>query len=236
MPAAGLAAESGAPILFVTPGGVPRRDSDGARQPAPPGDLRDRLLQRGRAQRCDELSRFGSVTTIAQPASATEGGPVANAIDDRALHRRQLRLGGQRTRPRAGVRQRRASARRAGGSPAVGDRRLRAAAAARSRPLIPPALAQLSVATSSRPIRAPRSSSRSGRLQSRLADRRRTCDLGRDAGRNRLPAGDQPAHRKLVGSARRMPAKRAVHVQPQRGQLEPSRGSAPPGRKQSTTR
>ena len=42
MPAAGLAAESGAPILFVDPTRVPAATADGARQPAPALDLRDR--------------------------------------------------------------------------------------------------------------------------------------------------------------------------------------------------
>ncbi|HWJ49689.1 MAG TPA: hypothetical protein VNR42_01635, partial [Solirubrobacteraceae bacterium] len=78
MPAAGLAAESGAPILFVTPGHVPRataqvlaslhRPSIYVIDPAGVGHIA-----------MDELAHYGAVTPIAP--SASEGtGVAANAV------------------------------------------------------------------------------------------------------------------------------------------------------------
>ena len=70
------------------------------------------------------------------PSRGVADGADAGRERDRggALHRRRVRLGRQRTGPRARVRERDAAARRARRGAAVGDRRLRAAAAGRQRP------------------------------------------------------------------------------------------------------
>jgi hypothetical protein len=78
MPAAGLAAESGAPILFVTPGHVPiptARVLAGLHRPSiyvvdPAGVGRIAL---------DELGHFGTVTAIA-PSSSEGANAAANAV------------------------------------------------------------------------------------------------------------------------------------------------------------
>ena len=90
---------------------------------------------RSAAQRRRSAAPLGTVTTISGGAGerpAAKPTPTRSKRDrDRALHRRHLRLGRQRTGPRARVRQRRAAARRARRGAALGEQRLRAAAAAR---------------------------------------------------------------------------------------------------------
>ena len=107
MPAAGLAAESGAPILLVTPGVVPaatatvlgactsRRSTSST-----PQAVNSDAWPHSRASATSRRSSRGSTT-------AEANNPVRERDRRRALHRRHLRLGRQRTRPRPGVRERR---------------------------------------------------------------------------------------------------------------------------------
>jgi hypothetical protein len=78
MPAAGLAAESGAPILFVNARRVPRATATvlvSMHHPA----IYVIGFSSADAEALHRLRRFGSVTTIGSPPGE-EGGPVANAL------------------------------------------------------------------------------------------------------------------------------------------------------------
>jgi hypothetical protein len=80
MPAAGLAAESGAPILFVTSGGIPQATAAALTALHRPSIYVVAPATIGSATLHD-LSRFGAVTPIAATgATAERESPVANAI------------------------------------------------------------------------------------------------------------------------------------------------------------
>ena len=113
------------------------------------------------AARSRSSRRFGTVTPIAAagPGRSRPGAP-RNAIAVARFTDGTVRLGRPRTGSRARVRQRRPPARRARRGAAVGHRRLRAAAAARSARPDPGSRWRAISATSSPPTPARRSSSR----------------------------------------------------------------------------
>ncbi len=83
MPAAGLAAESGAPILPVDAGRHPSRDPQGTGAPASTGHLRDRPSLGGEPRRARSSStRFGAVRRI-YPTPGADGasGPGTSGED-----------------------------------------------------------------------------------------------------------------------------------------------------------
>src|SRR5271165_6468502 len=90
----------------------------------------------------------------------------------RALHRRHVRLGGQRTRPRPRVRERRAPVRRPRRRPALRQRRLRTAAAAGSPPRRAGRAEPLPRRHTARVRQRAPVCAGPRRVQSRLADRR----------------------------------------------------------------
>ena len=143
-----------------TPAALAAGDGDAAARPAPPRDLRDRRRARSARSALGELAKLGRVTRI-PGADAAKATTPATALDrGRPLHRRHVRLGRQRTGPRARVRELRAPARRARRGAALGDRRLRPAAAARnarrrSRRRSPPTSATSSRPTPRRPNSSP---------------------------------------------------------------------------------
>ena len=198
MPAAGLAAESGAPILFVTPARRARR----RRPPCSPSLHRPsiyvidavggRPTHAGRARAASARSRRSRAGP--RPGRGRRSRPERDRSGP--LHRRHVRLGGQRTRPRSGVRERGAPARRPRRRPALGDRRLRTAAAAGERHPGPAGARALPRRHPARVHERPAVPAGPRRLQSRLADRRRTGDLRGHPGRNRLPARDHARARR----------------------------------------
>src|SRR5664280_1491225 len=191
----------GAPVRRIgTSAAVPkgyRTQSLSAGQPAVAAAGIERLLGRadGRAPRQVIVVPANATPALAMPAaglSAESGAPILFVAKARALHRRAVRLGGQRTGSRPGVRQRRAPAGRSCRRLALGHRRLRAAAGAGKPRAAPARAGELPEGHPARLHRRVRLPARQGRLQSRLADRRRTRYLSGHTGRNRLPARDQP--------------------------------------------
>jgi hypothetical protein len=184
MPAAGLAAESGAPILFVTQAGVPASTAAVLKRLGHPSIYVIDSAQIG-APALAALRRFGPLTNLATGSEGAD--PAATAI---AVARfADGKFGWGVKEPGHGLVFANAAA--------VGDRRLRPAAADRKPSADPGRAGEL-------PRRHPAGlhaglqlPARQGRLQSRLADRRRTRDRRRDTGRTRLAARDQPAQAEL---------------------------------------
>ena len=192
MPAAGLAAQSGAPILFVTSAGVPAATAAELEQPGQAGDLhgrlhRDRRTRRSPSSRASARSRRAEAqlrrrrrrppaTRSPSRASPTarSAGACANPATASCSPTRRARS----TRPPPRSCPPPATTRRCCCSKTPPACR-RALSAYLSD--IQPGLAALAAGQ--------------GRLQSRLADRRRTRDLGDHAGRTRRDARDRAARR-----------------------------------------
>ncbi len=128
MPAAGLSAESGAPILLVSSTHLPaptRAELASLHQPAiyviDPPALGSRVIS--------ELAHLGPVKLIGSPAATPSAVPECDRRG--ALRRRRLRLEHPRTRARPRVREPLTTARCARRRAAVRQRRLRPAAPAR---------------------------------------------------------------------------------------------------------
>ena len=197
MPAAGLSAESGAPILMLGADSVPAATAAALRSLKHPSIYVIDPAGVGRAGACSASRGFGHVTPILDTSRRPRprrraSGAVATRSPCARFTDGTFGWGVKEPGHGLGVRERRAPARRPRRGPAVGHRRLRAAAAARRRrwgslgpgrlPVGHPARLQLRAPVPAGPRH----------VQSRLADRRRTSDLAAHAGRNRLHARDHP--------------------------------------------
>ncbi len=151
------------------------------------------------------LRRFGHVREDLRPQDehGRGRGRRRERGRHRALHRRQLRLGDQRTGARARVRQPGAPARRPGGGAAVGDAASTGRCCCWKAPTASPPRSGPTSPTSSPRTRASPPTARSGGLQSRLADRRRKRAVRRHAGGTGLAAGDQPEQSERRRSSKR---------------------------------
>ena len=199
-----------------TPRGVPAGDGRRARSLHRPSIYVIGGAAAAPAPRCSELRHFGHVTAIAgDHASAAPAKPPPRTRSRSRASPTARSAGGSKNpatascSPTPPARSTRPAAALLSASGEYGPLLLLESADADRRRRSAPISA-----TSSRPTPPRPHSGRSRRLQSRLADRRRTRDLAGHAGRNRLAAGDQPeqAGRPKKPSARRSnrPTQRAT--------------------------
>ena len=195
MPAAGWAAKSGDPVLWVTRDAIPAADARGDHRAQAAADLRARAGGGGLERRCSkQLGELGD------GAAHRRRRPGRQRDRLRALLRRRVRLERRRPRPRARVRSTRS-----------GRSTPRAAAPLSASGTYGPLLLLTDGERAARaapglPARHParlRQGPGARRLQPRLDDRRRERDLGRRAGADRRAARD-PA-RATAATARRLP-------------------------------
>ena len=139
MPAAGWAAESGDPVLFVNPSGVPEATRQALlshQQPhiyvLGPAERDPRLVAHAARQvRHGQAGRRAPIPPPTRSPSPTYRDPAVRVRAAVRARARQLRLGDAQPGPRLRAAQRHAPARRRGRGAAVRQRRLRPAAAGR---------------------------------------------------------------------------------------------------------
>ena len=132
MPAAGLAAESGVPLLLVNAAGVPPATGEELKRWHGPAIYVVGSSAAVSSATVAALAHYGTVKRVVSPTGRIEpGDPVGNAIAVALFSDGGFGWGVERTGARARVPQRHAPARRARGGAALSERPLRAAAAAR---------------------------------------------------------------------------------------------------------
>ena len=185
MPAAGWAAESGDPVLFVSASGRPGRHPPGAARPpaartstcsGPPSVIRDALL--GQLRKYGTVKRVGASDPAANSVAFAEYRDPACAYGQPCVARaRQLRLGDAQPRPRL-----RAAQRRSARSTPPRPRRCRASGSFGPQLLVDNASTLPTLGAQLLPrLRHPRlhpGGPDRRRLQPRLDDRRPERDLG----------------------------------------------------------
>ncbi len=151
MPAAGLSAESGAPILFAAPARRCRpRRSSALRALRRPSIYVMNAASLSRAA-LGELARLGRVIRIPEAGSGEAPGPASGAIAVARFTDGVLRLGRQRARPRPRLRQLDPATGRPCGGPALGDAATTARCCCSKRPTGSRRSSRPTSATSSRP-------------------------------------------------------------------------------------
>ncbi len=207
MPAAALSAESGAPILFVLHDSVPAATVAALKALRSPTIYVVAPTTLGKAAYA-ALKPLGSVVHVTGAAGAEEASganensdPVDNAISVSRFSHGSFGWGIHEAGHGLVFANVVAAARRARRCAAGRARRLRPAAAAEGQRLAPGGADALPLRHRARLHRG-RSAGARG-LQSRLADRRRTGDLGARAGRTRHRAGDRAAPALGGGTVRR---------------------------------